>query len=187
MRRCFPIAFLMALGGCGSTLGSFDDAPAGPDVSAAEWPLLVDTPEPPEGRLTAGNGDRAVQRLAEQRVVVDRRRVQADTVAPVSEVLVSRGQTSLSRTDDGGPGFDADDLLARAARLREKRLEPAPTVSSDLALRSATARERNSVAEPSVVAVRRPVPLRPLESPVVSVSFEERARRAQQRAAQAGG
>jgi len=187
MTRCFSLVFLIALGGCGGAIGSFDDVPPGPDVSAAEWPRLVDTPEPPEVRLTAGNGDRAVQRLAGQRTMLDERRSRADAVAPVSQALASRGQTNLTRTADVGPGIDADDLLARAARLREKRLASTEPTTGDLAARSASARQRNTASQPVLAELRRPVPLRPLEQPVVSQSFEERARRAQQRAARAGG
>ena len=186
MTRYLSIALLFGLGGCGGIIGELEKVPQGPDVSAAPWPRLVDTPEPPEARLTAGSGERALESLTNERTAQDSRQARADAVPPVSQTLVSRGQSNVLRTADAGPGVDADDLLARAALLRERTQASSQPISNDLEARSALIRERSNTAVVAAAPPNRPVPLRPLETPVVSSTFEERARKAQERAKQAG-
>ena len=190
------LGLVLCLAGCGSTIGALDSLPSGPDVSEAAWPRLVDTPEPPEERLTAGTGDRAVQRLGQQRAAADQRLVQAASVQPVSDELLSRGATSQSRSAvAAAPAVDEVGLLARADALRARtQIEVASVNEADLLNRASEIRARTSVPVPASTVTlsgdlsgpRAPVPLRPLDAPVVSSSFEERARLAQQRAKQAG-
>ena len=181
MTRVVILGLVCGLAGCGSTIGAFDGLPAGPDVTESAWPRLVDTPAPPDDRLVAGTGEQAAARLGAQRVQAEARAARANQVAPVSETLAARGKTNLARTGDAGPGFDETDLRARAAPIDDGALQA----------RAALVRARTSAppATSSIITgaqVRRPVPLRPLDTPVVSDSFEERARLARERAARAG-
>jgi len=186
MAHRVSVAVFLLLAGCGSTIGSFDELPKGADVGDAAWPRLVDTPESPEARLTAGTGEVAAVRLGEQRALLDARRVRADAIPPVSDALQGRGELIASRAADSGSDVDEAALLARADTLRARSQASAVAVD-DAGLRARALASRQRGLEPvrPAAAPRTPVPLRPLAQPVVSNSFEERARRAQQRAARA--
>jgi len=234
MTRFSVFGLLIGLAGCGSTIGAFDGLPEGADVKNAPWPRLVDTPEPPEGRLTAGNGVRAFESLTSQRGQSEARLARADTVPPVSDSLLTRGGNIQSRTENTAPPINEADLLTRAERLQARSELGASAVDEeDLLARAARLQARSGVAESTVIDTdlqaraelqqrrtlqqlpvdeagllartdhtrrnagpapltnvqaapavpRPPVPLRPLDTPVVSSSFEERARLARERAA----
>ena len=131
---------------------------------------------------------------------------------PVDEAgLLARAAQLQSRTADVQPAVDDADLLARAARVRaQAQIASAPVNEADLQARAALLRQRTSdvaalneadllsrasrsqrgdtapvapIVQNAPVAPRPPVPLRPLDTPVVSSSFEERARLARERAA----
>lgn len=255
------LIMIACLSGCGNSIGTLDSLPAGPDVSAAEWPRLVDTPTlPDEELLNTQTGERVIERLDRQGNEVEARRLRADAIPPVSGQLLDRATVSRSRSDvasvpavdeasllaraaqlrDNAQAtsvqFDERDLLARAARQRQRNSDVAHFVDendllaraarqqardadgarfvneNDLLARAARQQERtagislssgdldlrarsqlnqtkaSNVSQPSnaVDEPRAPRPLRPLEAPVVSSSFEERARLALQRAAEAG-
>ena len=192
----FYLCLLVGLAGCGSTIGALDSLPSGPDVSDAEWPLLIDTPEPPEERLTAGTGGNAVERLSARRTQAGQRLSRAESVPPVSDTLLARGTESQSRSAVASvPAVDEADLLARADLLRQRsQIEVASVNETDLQARAELNRTRTSLPIPASTVTtsldaagpRVPVPLRALDTPVVSSSFEERARRAQERAKRAG-
>lgn len=211
MSRLIVLGLLVGLAGCGSSIGALDGLPSGSDVSDVPWPRLVDTPEPPEARLTAGHGDRAAERLAQQRGAAADRQARAEAVAPVSETLVARGASNQARPVGSVAPVNEADLLARAARLRANAdIAPQPLEEADLLARAELLRARagalGSVNEPDLLAralrnrqsvgaptsslartvpvsPRPPVPLRPLDTPVVSSDFENRARLARERAA----
>ena len=230
MSRLGVLGLLVGLVGCGSSFGAFDDVPTGNDVSAEPWPRLVDTPEPPEARLTAGTGEQATQRLSGLRSETEQRLARADAVQPVPDSLLARGEASRSRPVNAIPSIDEAGLLARAAQLEARTAVPPPAVDdvdllaraaqvqaraqsassavdeTDLLARAALLRQRtseqNEIGEDSLLArgaqaqatgassgqsapvlPRPPVPLRPLDVPVVTSSFEERARLARERAA----
>jgi len=160
---------VLLLSGCGQVVGDLAELPRGADVGDAPWPLLVDTPEPPANRLMAEDGERTATRLAALRETADGRLARAQAVPPVADDLLVRGAANQGRTSDAAPTFDEAGLLARAERLRQRAVEADAMTAPVAAIRPA-----------------RPVPLRPLDAPVVSLSFEERARRALARAS-AGG
>lgn len=172
MVRLVSVAVLLGFAGCGSTIGALDGLPDGPDMSAVEWPRLVDTPEAPEARLTSGAGERAVQNLQAQQASAAARIARAEAVLPVSDALLQRSAASRARTAvPAAPAVDEAGLLARAQEIRVRAVAPRPTLS---------------VSEAGASPLRRPVPIRPLDTPVVSSNFEERARRARERAARSG-
>ena len=224
----------MGLAGCSGSFGAFEDLPPLSDHSEAPWPRLVDTPEPPKGRLVAGDGERATERLNELRSQSQARTARADQVLPVSDSLLVRGEASQTRplnqvppvdevglfaraaqlqarTTDAPPAVDDSDLLARAARLQaQAQFAAAPVDEAGLEARAALLRQRTSdlatvneadllsrsarnqqgfvapvapLVQTAPPAPRQPAPLRPLDTPVVSSSFEERARLARERAA----
>lgn len=136
----------------------------------------------------------------------------ANVVPPVDEAaLLERAARLQERTQRAPVDIDDSDLLARAARAEERtRVAPSEVNEVDLLGRAEVLRQRaadvnavnetellaragrsqqnaNGAAVPVVsqspVAPRAPVPLRPLDTPVVSSSFEERARLARERAA----
>ncbi len=218
------LCLLIGFAGCGNTIGALDSLPSGPDVSGVAWPLLVDTPEPPEERLMAGTGAQAITRLNARRTAVDGRLASAAALPPVSDVLLTRAESSRSRVSVGaGPAVNEADLLARAESLRQRTdLQSASAATQNfdeaaLLARAERARQQSSLAfasageadlqnranisglrknQPQAASAfdaasatfgpRAPVPLRPLDTPVVSNSFEQRARLAQARAKQAG-
>lgn len=192
----FYLCLIVGLSGCGSTIGALDSLPSGPDVGDAAWPRLVDTPEPPEERLTAGNGAGAAERLSVRRSESDERLSRAASVQPVSDTLLTRGEASQSRSGiAAAPAVNEADLLARAEQVRlRSQTDVASINETDLQARAAQSRIRTALPVPAstvtssldAVGPRLPAPLRPLETPVVSSSFEERARLAQERAKRAG-
>jgi len=211
MSRLSVLGLLVCLAGCGSSIGALDGLPSGSDVSDVPWPRLVDTPEPPEERLTAGNGTLAEARLSERRGESAVRLARAGSVDPVSDSLLARGVANRTRPIGAVSSVDEAALLARAERLQERsQIAPSDVDEADLLARAALIRQRasrlGSVDEASLAvgpasieqgsynsrapllsggpaAPRAPVPLRPLDAPVVSSSFEERARLARERAA----
>lgn len=263
MRLNAYLVMIVGFSGCGSSIAALDSLPAGPDVSAAEWPRLVDTPAlPDEELLNTQTGERVIERLARQGNEVEARRLRADAVPPVSGQLLDRATVSRFRSDAApipavdeasllaraaqsrgntqvtSIQFDESDLLARAARQRDRSNEithfvdeqdllaraarqRARAIDSELRVdegdllaraanerqrtaTSAISNEKNDLRARSLLAqskVRRidpvsslansevpraPQPLRPLDAPVVSSSFEERARRARLRASKVG-
>lgn len=233
MSRLSVLGLLVGLVGCNS-FGAFEDLPPLSDTSNAAWPRLVDTPEPPEGRLLAGEGDRATERLSGLRGDSQARLARADQVPSVSDSLLARGDASRTRplseappvdeagllaraaelqtrTSDAPSAVNDADLLARAARLQaQAEIASAPVDEADLQARAALLRQRTSdfatlneadllaraarnqqgftapvapIAQNAPASPRPPAPLRPLDTPVVSSSFEERARLARERAA----
>lgn len=213
MLRLSALGLCVGLMGCGSTIGALDGLPAGPDLSDTPWPRLVDTPAAPEGRMIPAEGEQAKARLAQRRGEADARSARAQAVAPVSETLLARGEASRTRTDlPDRPTVNEADLVARAERLRARtQLANAPIAETDLLARAALLRERAALmanqsgqdatlaqstldqqrsTQPAFAAApagppqpRVPVPLRSLDTPVVSSDFEERARLARERAA----
>ncbi len=167
MRPSIPVLALL-LAGCGQVVGDLSELPRGADLSDTPWPLLVDTPEPPTDRLLITEGERTAVRLAGLREAADTRLARAQAVPPVSDGLVARGAANQGRTGDAAPPIDEVALLARAEELRRR------------------AQSINAESASAPVLPARPTPLRPLDAPVVSSGFEERARRALARAS-AGG
>lgn len=193
MKQVGSFVLVLCLAGCGSTIGTLDELPDGPDVSAAEWPRLVDTPEPPEARLIAGTGERAAQRLGVAREQAGIRLASAGAVPPVSDALLSRGAASRARSDGAvAPAVDEAALLARAERLRQRTATELPAIDEAGLMARAAAMSGRGVASASAAVetaalapVAAPRPLRPLDAPVVSSGFEARARQAQERARRA--
>jgi len=234
MSRLSVLGLLFGLAGCGGTFGAFDGLPASSDVSNVPWPRLVDTPEPPEERLTAGTGEQATERLNALRGQSEGRLARANQILPVTDSLLVRADANRSRPESTVPPVDEAGLLARAEQLqartavaphavddadllaRAAQVQARSQVASsdvnetDLLARAALLRQRTAelgtvneaellaraignrpatrtlatpVAQSSPTAPRPPVPLRPLDTPVVSSSFEERARLARERAA----
>ncbi len=106
--------------------------------------------------------------------------------------LLARAVRQRARNVDNGFRVDESDLLARAARQRERTVNAAPADGKDdLRARSLLAQSKAGNIAPASppandASPRAPRPLRPLDSPVISSSFEERARRARLRASEAG-
>lgn len=150
------------LAGCGSTIGQFDDLPVVELDEETPWPRLVDTPEPPEARLTAGTGGAALVRLNEGKTASVQRKLRAEQVQPVPDALADR--TALAQTRSAAPmTVIRDDTLAARAALSQERTAPS--------------------APAAPIAIPRNPGSRTLDTPVLSADFDERARRALERAA----
>lgn len=240
MRLNAYLIVTVGLSGCGSSITALDSLPAGPDVSSAQWPRLIDTPAlPAEELLSVQTGEQVIERLDRQGDEVESRRQRAEAILPVSEQLTARAIASRSRSDaaplpavdeasllaraaqsrentqgtsvqvnerdllaravlqrarnlDSGFRVDESDLLARAAEQRERTINAAlADEKDDMRARSLLAQSKAGNIAPASppandASPHAPQPLRPLDSPVVSSSFEERARRARLRASEAG-
>ncbi len=168
---------------------SRSDAAANPAVDEAS--LLARAAQSREStRVTSAQFDERdlLARAARQR------ERNTDTAHFVDEDdLLARVARQQARDADGTRFVNESDLLARAARQQQRTAGVTlPSDGVDLRARSQLNQTKSSnvasISSPpkATDGPSAPRPLRPLESPVVSSSFEERARLALKRAADAG-
>lgn len=172
---------------CGGTIGQFDSLPAIPVDQNAPWPRLVDTPEPPEARLTAGTGKAALSQLTDQRMTSAERSEAVRATPSVPDTLRERVSVADSRRSVPAPPVDAAALSLRADEARRRADTAGEPVNSEALIAFAeTQRNRKSAAGTAFQDAPAAVPSgnRAL-GPAVSPDFEDAARRALDRAAKA--
>ena len=211
--RCLALLLAAALPACGGSIAAIDGLPDIAVDESAPYPRLVDVPEPPEARLTAGTGEVVLARLNESADDAATRREAAIRATAVLPDLGPAGSEARARAATPPEPID-DTLLARAAQARAR--PPAPPVDDALLARARAVRARAATpaapiderllerrprpAPPEPVAAaprpapttqastpaRRPAPVPPRTGDVLEDGFERKAREALERARRQG-
>lgn len=158
---------LLLFAACGRTIGKLDSLPDIPVAETAPWPRLVDTPQPPEARLTAGTGGAVLTTLTERNAVIQGRQQTVRSVSPAPDSLRDRVAQAEARRVAAGSAVDEQALASRGAAARQRAAAPKESfLETGSSPAPAETRQRTS-------------------QPAVSPDFEAAARRALERAERA--
>ena len=116
------VAMLLGTAGCSSVLGRSDEFPVTANLDALEYPRLVDTPQPPQGRLVVEEGALVLAQLSEQGAESARL---LTSPAPPSIVGTLQGRSGALSLATPPPASAVDALRRRGRAVSQPIAVPA--------------------------------------------------------------